>query len=97
MMNVSSSYRTGSSNVAPRIRSRNERCERDVVDGYFIRHRVLWVLGTKRRRPVWLFQVCMSAGTSTLMVSAACVVAAWVLSLVASTGSQLAVYGQSPQ
>ena len=30
-------------------------------------------------------------------ISAACVVAAWELSLVASRGSQLAVYGQSPQ
>ena len=50
-----------------------------------------------RRRPVWLFQVCTSAGMSTLVISAACVVAAWELSLVASRGSQLAVYGQSPQ
>ena len=52
---------------------------------------------TKRRRPVWLFQVCKSAGMSILVISAACVVAAWKLSLVASPGSQLVVYGQSPQ
>ena len=48
-------------------------------------------------RPVWLSQVCTSAGISTRVISAVCVVAAWELSLVASPGSQLAVYGQSPQ
>ena len=76
-MTVPSCCRTGSSNVAPRIRSRRS--------------------GMNAVNVMLLMATSSVTGSYVGAWDKACVVTAWELSLVASPGSQLAVYGQSPQ